>query len=315
MKYLINIFFLTCMISCASNPEKSKSNKYLSAKDNDALEKIIDKDVYKSADLYPIPIIVQKSPTKVYELPPPNQFFSSDNKNEVRLHRLGEIRWIYLSLEPSKAWPMLQEYIVINDKFNLGEADPGSGEVSTKTVKRNGVDNKFLFRVERGLQRESSEIFISHLILKDNSWIKSSNESEYVTEVSTDFLEGISAMGAISGTSLIALNLNAKDKTEVFVDEEGQSKIRVMVSFARAWTATQRSLKIAKFNVTDFDRDSGFFFVDIKSSEGFFRSSKLNLKVLVEKISENESIISVVMEEMDLELSKEIISQINQVLS
>jgi hypothetical protein len=36
---------------------------------------------------------------------------------------------------------------------------------------------------------------------------------------------------------------------------------------------------------------------------------------LVKKISENESIISVAMDEMDLELSKEIISQINQVLS
>lgn len=315
MKLIVKISFLILLTSCASNPEKSKANKYLSAEDNDSLEKIIDKDIYKSADLYPIPNTSQVVPSKIYDLPAPNQFFSSDNKNEVRLHRLGEIRWIYLSLEPSKAWPMLQEYIAINQKFSLETADPVLGEVSTKTFKRNGMDNKFLFRVERGLQRESSEIFISHLILKNNSWIKSTNESDYVTEVSTEFLEGISALGAVSGTSLIALNLNAKDKTEVFIDKDGLSNIRLMVSFPRAWTATQRSLKIAKFDVIDFDRDSGSFFIDIKSSEGFFRTSKLNLKVLVKKISENESIISVAMEEMDLELSKEIISQINQVLS
>jgi len=315
MKNLITILFSIFIASCASNPEKSKSNKYLSAKDNDSLEKIIKKDIYNSVDLYPIPLASQEGPSKIYKLPAPKQFFSSDNKNEVRLHRLGQIRWIYLGIEPSKTWPMLQEYIISNDKYNLGKADPVSGEVSTKSFKRNGIDNKFLFKVERGLQRESSEIFISHLVLKNNSWINSANESEYITEVSTEFLEGMSSMGSVSGTSLIALNLNAKDKTEVFVDEDGLSKIRLMVSFPRAWTATQRSLKIAKFNVTDFDRESGSFLIDIKSSEGFFRSSKLNLKVLVEKISENESIISVVMEEMDLELSKEIISQINQVLS
>ncbi|MDA9636141.1 outer membrane protein assembly factor BamC [SAR86 cluster bacterium] len=315
MKNFLTILFFIFVTSCVSNPEKSKSNKYLSAKDNDSLEIMIEKDIYNSVDLYPIPLSSQEAPSNIYNLPAPNQFFSSDNKNEVRLHRLGEIRWIYLSIEPSKSWPMLQEYIVGNDKYNLEKADPVSGEVTTKSFKRDGIDNKILFRVERGLQRESSEIFISHLVLKNNFWIKSANESDFITEVSTEFLEGMSSMGAVSGTSLIALNLNAKDKTEVFIDENGLSKIRLMVSFPRAWTATQRSLKIAKFNVIDFDRDSGSFFIDIKSSEGFFRTSRLNLKVLVKKISENESIISVAMEEMDLELAKEIISQINQVLS
>ena len=88
-----------------------------------------------------------------------------------------------------------------------------------------------------------------------------------------------------------------------------------MVSFPRAWTATQRSLKIANLNVTDFDRDLGTFFVNMKTSDGFFSNSNLNIKILVEKINENESIISVAMDETDLELTNEIISQINQVLT
>ena len=108
---------------------------------------------------------------------------------------------------------------------------------------------------------------------------------------------------------------DSKDKTEVFKDINGFSKIRLMVSFPRAWTATQRSLKIANLNVTDFDRDLGTFFVNMKTSDGFFSNSNLNIKILVEKINENESIISVAMDEMDLELTDEIISQINQVLT
>ena len=66
----------------------------------------------------------------------PGQYFSSDSENELRLHKLGEIRWIYLSLEPSKAWPMLQEYLK-NDK-----------ELVYNSVKNHGTelqfaDNKF----------------------------------------------------------------------------------------------------------------------------------------------------------------------------
>jgi uncharacterized lipoprotein len=152
-------------------------------------------------------------------------------------------------------------------------------------------------------------------VFKDNNWLKSTNDPEFVKTFSTNLLEGISKMGTVSGTSLIALNLNSKDKTEVFKDINGFSKIRLMVSFPRAWTATQRSLKIANLNVTDFDRDLGTFFVNMKTSDGFFSNSNLNIKILVEKINENESIISVAMDETDLELTNEIISQINQVLT
>ena len=110
MKLILALFFLI-LASCASNPENNKSNKYLSAKDNENAEKILGKNISKSIDLYPIPNTSVPSPQKVYELPLPKQFFSSESNNELRLHKLGEIRWIYLSLEPSKAWPMLQEYL------------------------------------------------------------------------------------------------------------------------------------------------------------------------------------------------------------
>ena len=54
MKLLLAIFFLI-LASCASNPENNKSNKYLSAKDNENAEKILGQNISKSIDLYPIP--------------------------------------------------------------------------------------------------------------------------------------------------------------------------------------------------------------------------------------------------------------------
>ena len=311
--FFIFIFFI---VSCASNPENNKSNKYLSAKDRESVEKILGQNISKSVDLYPIPTTDVEVPKKVYELPLPKQYFSSEENNELRLHKLGEIRWIYLSLEPSKAWPMLQEYLNENSDLNISKANPETGEIFTKEIERNNLKNRFVFKVESGLQRESTEIFISNEILNGSTWRKNSEDDEYIKSVSTNILNGLSEMGSVTGTSLVALNLNSTDKTEVFVDKDGFSKIRLMVNFPRAWSALQRTLTIAEFNINDFDREEGVFITEIKSEEGFFgRGETKEIKIFVEKIAQNETIISVFMEEQDKDIVQEIISQINQVLS
>ena len=89
-----------------------------------------------------------------------------------------------------------------------------------------------------------------------------------------------------------------------------------MVNFPRAWTALQRTLSIAEFTINDFDREAGVFMTEIKSEVDFFGRGEIKeVKILVEKIAKNETIISVSMEEQDREIVQEIISQINQVLS
>ena len=315
MKLFFSIFIIF-VVSCASNPENNKSNKYLSAKDKESVEKILGQNISKSVDLYPIPTTDIEVPKKVYELPLPKQYFSSEENNELRLHKLGEIRWIYLSLEPSKAWPMLQEYLNENSDLNISKANPETGEIFTKEIERNNLKNRFVFKVESGLQRESTEIFISNEVLNGSVWKKNSEDDEYIKSVSTEILNGLSEMGSVTGTSLVALNLNSTDKTEVFVDKDGFSKIRLMVNFPRAWSALQRTLTIAEFNINDFDREEGVFITEIKSEEGFFgRGETKEIKIFVEKIAQNETIISVFMEEQDKDIVQEIISQINQVLS
>ena len=315
MKLFFSVFIIF-LVSCASNPENNKSNKYLSAKDKENVEKILGQNISKSVDLYPIPTTDVEVPKKVYELPLPKQYFSSEENNELRLHKLGEIRWIYLSLEPSKAWPMLLEYLNENSDLNISKANPETGEIFTKEIDRNNLKNRFVFKVESGLQRESTEIFISNETLNGSTWMKNSEDDEYIKSVSTNILNGLSEMGSVTGTSLVALNLNSTDKTEVFVDKDGFSKIRLMVNFPRAWSAIQRTLTIAEFNINDFDREEGVFITEIKSEEGFFgRGENKEIKIFVEKIAQNETIISVLMEEQDKDIVQEIISQINQVLS
>ena len=63
MKLFFSIFIIF-VVSCASNPENNKSNKYLSAKDEESVEKILGQNISKSVDLYPIPTTNIEVPKK-----------------------------------------------------------------------------------------------------------------------------------------------------------------------------------------------------------------------------------------------------------
>ena len=274
--------------------------------------KIID-----SIDFYPIPDTEASVSLQSYDLPMPNQFFSAENKNEIRLHSLGEIRWIYVGLEPSKVWPILKEYLE-SDDLKLGVIDPNKGIMESKTFDYLGKLSKFEYKLERGLQRESSELFISHLVQENDNWIKVKLGTELVENNSKKLLDYFGNSGPISGTSLIALNLNNEDKAIVFEDEEdGEIKIKVMIGFPRAWAAVERAIKIAGLDLIDKNREEGKFYLSIKGDSSFFRRNDSDqiIQVRINKIEENISIISVFMENKDLETSREIISQINQALT
>ena len=51
----LSFVLIFLLVSCATNPENNKSNKYLSAKDKESVEKILGQNISKSEDLYPIP--------------------------------------------------------------------------------------------------------------------------------------------------------------------------------------------------------------------------------------------------------------------
>ena len=169
--------FIIFLVSCASNPENNKSNKYLSAKDKESVEKILGQNISKSVDLYPIPTTDVEGPKKVYELPLPKQYFSSEENNVLRLHKLGEIRWIYLSLEPSKAWPMLLEYLNENSDLNISNANPETGEIFTKEIDRNNLKNRFVSLCNPSNQKEFdyylkfARIYCNKTILKCKNMI------------------------------------------------------------------------------------------------------------------------------------------------
>ena len=110
-------FFVLLLIlaSCVSDPSKQSRTAYLLEEEDNTLSEVIE-DITILLDLYPINGEIDKEKLS-YELQRPRQFFSSGSNNEIRLHKLGQIRWLYVESLPSSVWPILNQYIE-NEKKN-----------------------------------------------------------------------------------------------------------------------------------------------------------------------------------------------------
>ena len=249
--------------------------------------------------------------------PRPKELFSASSQNEIRLHKLGEVRWVYLGLEPSSVWPMTIEFLKNNRTYNLGKYDPSTGIINSKKYRFNGQETKIQFKLERGLQQSSTEIFVTHLSNLSGNWEIIPNEKSDLNNIVNEFYDFLSSSAPSTGTSLVALNLNASNKTEVVTNQNGSKFIKLRVNYARAWAATRRSLQLAGYKILDEDRITGKFYLEyiVKRSILSRKSSLSEVEVLVKEVSSDECIISTNLNEDNLDISQDIISQINQALS
>ncbi len=316
---LITFFFISC--TSTSLDEQLKNNKKIfdGSKNETILtdQKVIEDSSF-ILEKYPIQgeIIITEGDIDTIT-PRPKQLFSAASSNEIRVHKLGEIRWIYLGQEPSAAWPMTIEYLEQSKSLGLDSFDANEGIINSKIFKLNNLDSKYVFKIERGLQQSSSEIFVSQLKRVNNAWVIASSKENNLDYLVNEFSDYLSKSGPLTGTSLVALNLNTSNKTEVVTDDFGMSKIKLRINFPRAWAALRRSLVLAGYKIIDEDRNEGKFYLEYSLKRSLLdrRPDITRIEINVNELSPKECIISTGLDEENKDLSEEIISQINQSLS
>ena len=321
MSILNQIIILLLFVSCATNfisEDEVKEDKIKFKDRNSSILK--SKEVLKDSSFivnrYPINGEVE-IPQEQTKTPRPKELFSASSENEIRLHKLGEVRWIYLGLEPSSVWPMAIEFLKSNEIYKLGTYDPSTGIINSKNFRFNNQETKIEFKLERGLQQSSTEIFVTHLTNLNGNWEIIPNENSDLNKIVNEFYDFLSSSAPSTGTSLVALNLNVSNKTEVVTNQNGSKFIKLRVNFARAWAATRRSLQLAGYKILDEDRNTGKFYLEyiVKRSILSRTPSLSEVEVFVKEVSSDECIISTNLNEDNLDISQDIISQINQALS
>ncbi|MDA9730063.1 outer membrane protein assembly factor BamC [SAR86 cluster bacterium] len=313
-------FFVLLLIlaSCVSDPSKQSRNAYLLEEEDNTLSEVIE-DITVLLDLYPINGEIDKEKLS-YELQRPRQFFSSGSNNEIRLHKLGQIRWLYVESLPSSVWPILNQYIENENDLSIRISDPDKGVIETEIFNRKDKEVKYRFKVEHGIRQASTELFFTELVKQENDWAILDNDNSEADEFLRKLLDYFSSATVSQGTSLVALNLNQGRKSEVINTNDGKSYIKLSIGFARTWAALNRALKEAAINVKDLNREEGYVLINygLPEEEGILarlrKSEPKEYKIIVRSSSEDLTQIMLDSEEWNDELES-LLSEINQSLS
>ena len=313
-------FFVLLLIlaSCVSDPSKQSRNAYLLEEEDNTLSEVIE-DITILLDLYPINGEIDKEKLS-YELQRPRQFFSSGSNNEIRLHKLGQIRWLYVESLPSSVWPILNQYIENENDLSIRISDPDEGVIETEIFNRKDKEVKYRFKVEHGIRQASTELFFTELVKQENDWAILDNDNSEAEEFLRNLLDYFSSATVSQGTSLVALNLNQGRKSEVINTNDGKSYIKLSIGFARTWAALNRALKEAAINVKDLNREEGYVLINygLPEEEGILarlrKSEPKEYKIIVRSSSEDLTQIMLDSEEWNDELES-LLSEINQSLS
>ena len=309
---------LLILVSCVSDPSKQSRNAYLLEEEDNTLSEVIE-DITVLLDLYPINGEIDKEKLS-YELQRPRQFFSSGSNNEIRLHKLGQIRWLYVESLPSSVWPILNQYIENENDLSIRISDPDEGVIETEIFNRKDKEVKYRFKVEHGIRQASTELFFTELVKQENDWAILDNDNSEADEFLRKLLDYFSSATVSQGTSLVALNLNQGRKSEVINTNDGKSYIKLTIGYARTWAALNRALKEAAINVKDLNREEGYVLINygLPEEEGILarlrKSEPKEYKIIVRSSSEDLTQIMLDSEEWNDELES-LLSEINQSLS
>ncbi len=223
----------------------------LQAIDVDQVVPDLDTSMMQNASYYP-------------DRPPlPDALYAADNRDEVRMQRLGDRNWLVIPEPPTTAWPKMKQFfadngvVLVDDRPEVGRLNtawlgdanrPVRDVVRTllKTAREeaglSSGDDRFLIRVEQGLQPGSTEVHLRH----DNDALgdEVADDLVRVQEVSSDLLAAekallqqigsfVAARVSESTVSKVALQIGSQPKTELARNESGIPELKFYLDKAR----------------------------------------------------------------------------------
>lgn len=225
--------------------------------------------------------------------PLPDALYSADNRDEVRIQRLGQRNWLVIPEPPTTAWPKVKQFfadngvVLVDDRPEVGRLSTAwledSGRPARDVVRTlvntaredaglgSGKD-RFLIRVEQGLQLASTEVHLRH----DNDSLgdEIAEDLVRVQEVSSDLLAAekallqqiggfVAARVSESTVSKVALQIGSEPKTELLRNDSGIPELSFYLDKARAVASVTQSLANAGVVINEQDSEAGRFDITI----------------------------------------------------
>lgn len=277
-----------------------RRDDYLDAKPGPQLVVPDDLEKERLQDPFPIPPVPSQPNEAFYpDRPPlPDTIYSNDNRDEVRIQRINERRWLVIPEAPTTVWPKLKQFLAENGVSVAAEA-PSRGRINTdwlvtdgenRDVVRQVLNNnrpstpsvvmlgqdRLLLGVERGMRPRTTEVHVRHE--NDAVQIPSTGVADLAsvtslnTAVEQDFLNELGAYIAAKVSeqtvSMVAQEIGTQPKAEMIRDANGQPALQFNLDIERSWATVGQSLSNASVEVVEFDVSQRTY--DILVSEATF---------------------------------------------
>ena len=277
--------------------DKPTSTTYIDLRPQAPLEVPEDLRQSEPSQVSAIPEIIEQRNASYYpDRPPlPDAKYASDNRDEVRVQRLGDRSWLVIPESPTTAWPKMKQFFADNGVL-LVDDRPEVGRLNTAWLKDNETpardlvrsllasarseaglesgEDRFLIRVEQGLQPQSTEVHLRH----DNDALNGVVAANllYVQDANSDLIAAenellqqigayVAARVAESTVSKVALQIGSQPKSDMRRNADGIPELRFFLDRRRAVASLTQSLRNAGVIINSEDSDAGRFDISIPS--------------------------------------------------
>lgn len=246
------------------------------------------------ADPNPIPRAPRQLNPEFYPFKPPrpDAIFANDNRDEVRIQRLGDRAWLVVPEGPTTVWPKIKQFLAENgiqvaaEMSEFGRIDTewldtseGSYRDIIRTVIRQAKESegflqgsdRLLIRVEPGLREDTSEVLVRHendvLGLPSSGVVDLNTIQSVIPGAEVDALNEIGAYIAAKVSeqtiSMVATEMAARVKSSVERNRAGVPVLELRLDYDRAWATVGQALTRAEVEVENLDQVEGVYYVRI----------------------------------------------------
>ena len=287
-----------------------RGDDYLDVEENPALKVPEDLAANRVADPFPIPEIAEPIRPEYFpdRLPRPDAIYANDNRDEVRMQRLGDRQWLVIPEPPTTVWPKVKQFLAENGVEVAWEA-PGSGRLDTEwlTVGNEsyrdvirlllrdskaasgiaGGHDRLRIRVEQGLRERTSEVHVRHENDEfsqpgPEQLVDLNQEASHSIQAEQEMLNELGAYVAArvaeQTVSMVAQDIGSPVKSFLDRDAQGEPVLRLLLDGERAWATVGQSLARADIAVTQADEQARLYSIEIREDlevheekKGFFR--------------------------------------------
>ena len=214
--------------------------------------------------------------------PRPQPLSGSLLDEEVKIQTLGGKRWVLTNRAPSEVWPRVRS-ILNRNALPTGFADASAGVLETVWLELHGDDvykHRFQFRIEPGVQVDSTEVAIVHMRMKKGGepedWPLQSDDDEREKAMANMLASALAGDESSGTVSLLAQSIGGDSKVDIVTPKESSPYILLKLDYDRSWASVGYATGRDGFLLVDQDRTAGIFYVHYGDPEeeepGFFAS-------------------------------------------